>query len=78
MLAAIGLYKVLAFTVQRRTREIGIRLAVGADSAAIRNLVTKEVGSVMILGIVLGVPGAVALASFAKSLLFEVLGPECY
>ena len=65
LLAAVGLYGVLAFTVQRRTREIGIRLAVCADAVSIRNMVMKEVGWMVILGIVIGVPGAVGFTRFA-------------
>ena len=76
LLAAVGLYGVLAFTVQRRTREIGIRLAVGADAESIRNLVMKEVGWMVIVGIVIGVPGAVGLTHFAQSLLFEMKGSD--
>lgn len=76
LLAAVGLYGVLAFTVQRRTREIGIRLAVGADAESIRNLVMKEVGWMVALGILIGVPGAIGLTKYAQSLLFEVKGGE--
>lgn len=72
LLAAIGLYGVLAFTVARRTREIGIRLAVGATTTSIRNLVLREVLLMVGIGIVLGIPAALALARFAASLLFEM------
>ena len=76
LLAAVGLYGVLAFTVQRRTREIGIRLAVGANAPSIRNLVMKEVARMVVLGILIGVPGAIGLTKYAQSLLFEVKGGE--
>lgn len=72
LLAAIGLYGVLAFTVARRTREIGIRLAIGAQPASIRNMVLKEVGIMVAIGIALGIPAALGLARFAESLLYEM------
>ncbi|MCX6595673.1 MAG: ABC transporter permease, partial [Acidobacteria bacterium] len=72
LLAAVGLYGVLAYTVSRRTREIGIRLAIGADAGAIRNMVLREVGWLILGGTVLGLPAAIALATFAKSLLYEM------
>lgn len=72
LLAAIGLYGVLAFTVARRTREIGIRLAVGAQPGSIRNMVLKEVGVMVGIGIALGIPAALGLARFAESLLYEM------
>jgi predicted permease len=72
LLAAIGLYGVLAFTVARRTREIGIRLAVGAQPGSIRNMVLREVGVMVAIGIVIGIPAALGLARFAESLLYEM------
>ncbi len=72
LLAGVGLYGVLAYTVSRRTREIGIRLAIGADAGAIRNMVLREVGWLILGGTVLGLPAAIALATFAQSLLYEM------
>ncbi len=72
LLAAVGLYGVLAFNVSRRTREIGIRLAVGADAADIRALVMKEVGWMVAIGVAVGVPAAVMLGKYAESILFEI------
>jgi putative ABC transport system permease protein len=72
MLAALGIYGVLAFLVVQRTREIGIRMAVGAESGDIRKLIVKEVGSMLILGVVVGLPLAYALARLSESLLFGV------
>ena len=72
MLAALGIYGVLAFLVVQRTREIGIRMAVGAETGDIRLLIVKEVGSMLIAGVVIGLPLAYALARLSESLLFGV------
>ncbi|MCX6611724.1 MAG: FtsX-like permease family protein [Acidobacteria bacterium] len=76
LLAAVGLYGVLAFTVARRTREIGIRLAIGADAAKIRNMVMKEVAWMVGIGIVFGLPAAYVLTQYAESLLYEIKGND--
>jgi predicted permease len=72
MLAALGIYGVLAFLVVQRTREIGIRMAVGAESGDIRMLIVKEVGSMLIAGVLVGLPLAYVLARVSESLLFGV------
>ena len=72
LLAALGIYGVLAFLVVQRTREIGIRMAVGAESGDIRLLIVKEVGSMLIAGVVIGLPLAYGLARLSESLLFGV------
>jgi len=72
LLAALGIYGVLAFLVVQRTREIGIRMAVGAESVDIRKLIVKEVGSMLIAGVVVGLPLAYVLARLSESLLFGV------
>ncbi|GAB4359090.1 MAG: ABC transporter permease [Bryobacter sp.] len=72
VLAAVGLYGVLAFTFARRTREIGIRLAVGAQPGAIRNLVFRDVAWMAGIGALLGLPAAYALGRLAESELFEM------
>lgn len=76
LLAAIGLYGVLAFTVTRRTREFGIRLAIGASGGAIRNMVLREVGVMVMIGVVVGLPSAVLLSRYAESLLYEIKGAD--
>ena len=72
LLAALGIYGVLAFLVVQRTREIGIRMAVGAESSDIRKLIVREVGSMLIAGVVVGLPLAYVLARLSESLLFGV------
>ena len=74
LLAAIGLYGVLAYSVAQRTREIGVRMALGADSGRVRRMVLGQVGLMVIVGGVIGLAGALALGRGAKSLLFELNG----
>src|SRR5213082_264760 len=74
LLAAIGLYGVLAYSVAQRTREIGVRMALGADSAKVRAMVLRQVGLMLLVGGVIGIAGALALGRGAKSLLFELTG----
>jgi len=72
LLAAMGIYGVLAYLVVQRTREIGIRMALGAETNHVRLLVLKEVGSMVLLGAVVGLPLAYGLARLSQSLLFGV------
>ena len=72
LLAALGIYGVLAYLVMQRTREIGIRVALGAEAGHVRGLVFKEVGWMMLGGAVVGLPLAYALARLSESLLFGV------
>jgi predicted permease len=74
LLAAIGLYGVLAYTISQRTREIGLRMALGADAKRVRGMVLKQVGWMTLFGGVFGIAGAIALGRSAKSLLFELEG----
>ncbi len=72
LLAAIGMYGVLAFAVAQRSRELGIRQALGADRGAILSLVLTQGLRTAGLGIVLGLGGALALTRFLQSQLFGV------
>ena len=74
LLAAVGLYGVLAYTVSQRTREIGLRMALGAAPGRVRTMVLRQVGVMTIVGGGIGLAAAVALARFAQSLLFEMQG----
>jgi predicted permease len=71
-LAAIGLYGVLSFTVVQRRREIGLRIALGADATSIYRLVLARVGWMTLLGSALGLITALALGQLARAQLFGV------
>jgi predicted permease len=72
LLAGIGLYGVLAYTVTQRTREFGLRMALGADSANVRRLVLRQVGLMTCIGAVIGLAAAFAIGRAAESLLFQM------
>jgi predicted permease len=72
VLAAIGLYGVLAYTVAQRTREFGLRMALGADAGRVRRLVLRQVGVMTLVGGSIGAAGAMALGHTARSLLYEM------
>ena len=72
LLSALGIYGVLAYLVVQRTREIGIRMALGAKAGDVRWLIAKEVGAMVIAGVTVGVPLAYALGRLSESLLFGV------
>lgn len=76
LLAAIGLYGVLAYTVAQRTREFGVRMALGADGRRVRRLVLRQVGRMLIVGGALGIGGALGLGRAARSLLFGLEGHD--
>jgi ABC-type antimicrobial peptide transport system permease subunit len=72
LLAGVGLYGVLAYSVTQRTREIGVRMALGADASRVRGLVMRQVGAMLLVGGVVGIAAAVGLGRAARSLLFEL------
>ena len=74
LLAAVGLYGVLAYTVGQRTREIGLRMALGADAARMRAMILKQVAWMTLVGGAIGIVGAYYLGKGAESLLFEIKG----
>jgi predicted permease len=76
ILAAIGLYGVLAYSVTQRTREIGLRMALGAGGTSVRKMVLGQVGKMTLIGGVIGILGAVALGRGAQSLLYELEGHD--
>jgi predicted permease len=74
LLAAVGLYGVLAYTVAQRTREFGLRMALGADGARVRGLVMRQVLVMAVIGGLVGLAAAVGIGQAAQSLLFEIRG----
>jgi ABC-type antimicrobial peptide transport system permease subunit len=74
LLAAIGLYGVLAYSVAQRTNEIGIRVALGADATRVRLMVLRQVAIMTVAGGVIGVLAGLAAGRGAASLLYEMNG----
>jgi predicted permease len=72
ILTAVGLYGIMSYSVSRRTREIGIRLALGAQIGAVQRLIVRQGLLLTLIAIALGVPCALALAKFAASILYGV------
>ena len=71
-IAAIGLYGVLAYSIAQRTREIGVRMALGATRGAVVTMVLREVLIMTGLSVAVAAPTAIALASFVKSQLYGI------
>jgi putative ABC transport system permease protein len=71
-LAAIGIYGVMAYAVQQRTREIGVRLALGADPGRVRGMVVLQGMRLALIGVVIGVAAAYGLSRYMSTLLFGV------
>ncbi len=70
LLAAVGIYGVVSWNVTQRTREIGVRLALGAEPGSVLRLVVRQSMTVVGLGLVLGTAGALATAELMRSLVF--------
>ena len=76
LLAGIGLYGVLSYSVAQRTREIGVRMALGADSARVRRLVMRQVLWMLLIGGVIGITASIGLGKAARSMLFQLEGHD--
>ena len=74
LLAAVGLYGVLAYTVAQRTREFGLRMALGANAMRLRALVLGQVGRMTLAGGAVGLVAAFGVGRMAQSLLYEIDG----
>src|ERR1017187_8171855 len=72
VMAAVGIYCVLAYAVSQRTQEIGIRMALGAQTRDVLRLIGREGFVLVLIGIAIGLAGALALTRLMSSLLFGV------
>jgi putative ABC transport system permease protein len=80
MLAVIGIYGLMAFSVAQRTREIGLRVALGAQRRAVVGAVVRQGMQVVLVGIVIGVVAATGLSRLMTTLLYDVeaVDPQTY
>jgi ABC-type antimicrobial peptide transport system permease subunit len=76
LLAAVGLYGVLAYSVAQRTREIGVRMALGAGGDRVLRMVLGQMGRMLVVGGVIGIAAALAAGRAARSLLFGLEGHD--
>src|SRR5580658_5759580 len=72
LLGVVGLYGVIAYSVSQRTREIGVRMALGAQRASVYGLILTEAGRLIVVGVILGMGGSVGAAVLMRKLLFGV------
>jgi putative ABC transport system permease protein len=72
LMAAIGVYGVMAYSVQQRTQELGVRIALGAQAFQIRNMVIRQGMLLAFFGVLIGIGGALWLTRFLASFLFGV------
>ncbi len=72
VLAGVGLYGVMSYSVQQRTREIGVRMALGANAGTVRRMVMRHVGVMIAIGGVIGTVSAIGLGRLARSMLYQL------
>ena len=80
VLGLVGIYSVISYAVVQRTREIGVRMALGADRPKILAMIVGHGALLTLIGMVLGIAGAMATTRYLRSLLYEVspLDPTIY
>jgi predicted permease len=76
IIAAVGIAGVLAFSVSARTNEIGIRMSLGADRAAVQRMIMREGGAVVLVGLALGLVGAYLASGLMRGFLFGVAATD--
>ena len=76
VLASVGIYSVVSFTVSERTYEIGVRVALGADQARVRSLVVRQALPPVVIGAVVGVAAAIGVSGALQRLLYDVTGSD--
>jgi predicted permease len=76
VLAAVGLYGVLAYTVAMRTREIGVRMALGATTTRVRGMVINQTARMFVIGGIIGIVAAVFIGRAASSILYKMKGTD--
>jgi ABC-type antimicrobial peptide transport system permease subunit len=74
ILAAVGLYGVTAYSVERRTNEIGVRIAMGANRAGVIRLVLKGAFLQILIGLLIGIPASIGCSKLIASQLYQVKG----
>ena len=72
LLGAIGLYGVISYVTAQRTKEIGVRLALGAEAGAVRGMIVRQGMAVTMVGLLAGLAGAYGLSRFMEALLFQI------
>jgi ABC-type antimicrobial peptide transport system permease subunit len=76
LLACIGLYGIMSYSVNGRTREIGVRMALGAQRASVLWMVLREALRVLVIGIVIGIPAALLSSRLLSSMLFGLTAAD--
>ena len=76
LLAAIGIYGLMAYSVEQRTRELGVRLALGADAGDVRGMVIGQGMALAAVGIGVGLAASLALSRLMTAFLFEVTATD--
>jgi putative ABC transport system permease protein len=72
VLAGVGIFGVISYSVSRRTHELGIRMALGAQPGSVLSMIMRETLALTLIGVAVGIPCAVAAARLIRRLLFNV------